>query len=233
MFSRIAAAVIAVFVLFPASAIAQPERPIPEEEWTPEARYNLVRCLVGEAGWSAPDHAAIPWALARSWQARVRGGFELTFAVQVERYCSVLRVSEPTERQLWVRALPETGPMTEENEPDAFPDTVEWSGYSERLDRIRAFVDRWALGEVRDPCPRADHWGGVMDSIGVGAILVCPRASGGMRNTFFYVSPEARRALVRARIARRRAEEMGEPIPAEVASGVRARRGAETEIDPD
>jgi hypothetical protein len=60
-----------------------------------------------------------------------------------------------------------------------------------------------------------------MDSIGVGAILVCPRASGGMRNTFFYVSPEARRALVRARIARRRAEETGESIPAEVAAGVR------------
>lgn len=235
MIARIVSlAAVAIITLNSVQAVAQ-ERPIPEEEWTAEARHNLVRCLVGEAGWSAPDHAAIPWALSRSWAARVRGGYELTFATQVARYCAALRVAEPTPRQRWVRALPAEGPMTEENEPEEFPDMLEWAGYTERLDRIRTFVDTWARGEVRDPCPRADHWGGTMDSIGTGARLVCPRTSGGMHNTFFYIDPEVRRALTRARIARRRAEEEGGSVSADIASGavVARRRRAEIEIDPD
>lgn len=186
MISRMVSMLVAAFVFMLAeTASAQRELPIPAEEWTAEARYNLARCLVGEAGWEAPDHSAIPWALARSWAARKRAGHELTFATQVHRYCAVLRVPNPTPRQRWVLALPETGPMTEENEPDAFPDNIAWSSYSERWDAVRAFVDRWAAGEVEDPCPRADHWGGTMDSIGSNAVIVCQRERGGMRNTFF------------------------------------------------
>ena len=56
MISRMVSMLVAAFVFMLAeTASAQRELPIPAEEWTAEARYNLARCLVGEAGWEAPE----------------------------------------------------------------------------------------------------------------------------------------------------------------------------------
>ena len=190
-----------VLVLVAASVmpVAANSMPIPATEWTAEARHNLARCLVGEAGWEAPDHAAIPWALAKSWGQRIRAGYELSFAEQVARYCAALRVTRPTTRQQWVRDLPD-GMVTEANRPPSFPRHLDWMAYAIRWENVRVFTSRWANGEVRNPCPGAEHWGGTIDQIPHGAVPACGNVA--TRNTFYFMRPVRRGDRIPAAIAR-------------------------------
>lgn len=121
-------------------------RPVPAEQWTPEARLTLARCLVGEGGWTArADHAAIAYALERRWKLLRARGHRLSFAEYIRQYSTALRTSQPSPRQQWVRALPESL-------------TGRLSRYRDEWADVLVFVDEWASGGVEDPCPTAMHW---------------------------------------------------------------------------
>jgi hypothetical protein len=206
--------IIALFVGLP-SALA--DSPLPAGQWTPAARYNLARCLVGESGWDRPDHAAIPWALFSRWEERRAAGETISFEAHIWDYCAMFELREPSPRQRWVLALPD-GEITEENEPPDWPSNLVWMNYASLWRNVFSRVDAWAAGHVSNPCPGVVHWGGTIDHLPTGAIVVCSRDVGsddGMRNTFYFIDPGVRREL--ARCAALRARYTGaEMVPVEV-----------------
>lgn len=225
-FSRIM--MIVLFVLSFAS-LAHADPPLPESDWTEEAQHNLARCWVGEAGWGHEvDHAAIGWALVRRLEfLRVRNP-RLSFARLAEQYCQALATPRPSQRQLWVRALP-WGDLVARNRASTFPAHLSWTGHNERWRVVRERVAAFGRGELEEVCPGATDWGGPMDSIPERATLVCERRQArageteATLNTFYFIDREARRAMVRDRVrARERARVRpvgGGAIPASIARG--------------
>lgn len=148
-----------VLMLFVAAPAAGLEKPIPEEQWSESAELWLARAMVSEADWSARDHAALAWALARRWHMRRKLEPEVTFEEIVRRYCAGLRGKPRTQRARWVREL------EGEDKPESWNDRSGlWVNYRSAWLRVRAFARSWSRGKVIDPCRgRATHWGGPMD----------------------------------------------------------------------
>lgn len=144
-----------------------------------EDRIWLARVLVAELDWSTGDDAAaIAHLLAR--RARLRG---TTLAQTIRSYSTPFRSRLPrTERSRWLRALP-WGEL-----PVGFTfgnDGVNFERMQSAWARTRRLVERFASGEVADPCPSADHFGGPMDHTGAvraGYRRVCTQ----IRGSFFY-----------------------------------------------
>lgn len=136
-------------------SVAARAEPVPQVDWTPQARLWLARALVAEAGWVAPtDHAAIAWVLARRWKRMKKRWPRLRFVTVIRSYCAGLgHHPAVTRRQMWVRSLP-------------WGDPTGWlRRYAGRWQRVRDLVEAWARGEVLDPCSgSAWHWGGPVDT---------------------------------------------------------------------
>lgn len=149
---------IRIFTLlfFLSSSTAYAEPPLPAEQWNPRTHVWLARAAVAEADWKAEkDHTLIAWALTYRWRAMVKRWPTMRFVDVVRRYCAGLGdLSDPTRRQLWVRALP--GQV----ERSRWPAGLNWQ-YASRWRKILTHTDRWARGLVPDPSNgRVRHWGG-------------------------------------------------------------------------
>ena len=153
-------------------------QPLPAEQWTPSARIVLAQACVAESGWDTAqteECAAIAHLLARRWALLVQTRPRLTFEGLIRRYSSPIR----ERRRPWLLRL-----NAEASRP---------RGYSvRRWDRLRpkwiatlAFVDRWAAGAQRDPCPGADHFGSVQD--GAPSRWRPVRCSPRMRNRYWLI----------------------------------------------
>jgi hypothetical protein len=157
-----------IVMIVPAHALGQAP-PLPDAQWTDEAKIELARAFVGEAGWKARhDHAAIAWVLLKRWQAIQKRFAHISFLDVVRRYCSPLKVD--SERARWVQALP-------------------WGTLDGRLARFSRFwadtrklAYDWGEGWVPDPCPAATYWGGTMDSP---SARMRPVNCGRTRNVFY------------------------------------------------
>ena len=169
-------------------------------EWSDSTRLALAQCLLGEAGWRRrTEHSAISHVLLRRWHRLGSGSFE----GRVRRYCSVHRTTQPTDRHQWVRNMP-WGPLLED---PGLPASVNWRNYIDDWDYVRTTVELFEKSALVDPLPHARHWGGAMDGIPVGGVLLA-RSVGNvaMRNLFYAVDD----ALVqRIRAARRRPPSTG------------------------
>lgn len=142
-----------------------------EVQWSDSARLALGQCLVAEAGWrKRTEHAAIAHVLMRNWHrfVRARPGTRATFESRVRAYCAVHRVRTPSPRQRWVRNL-EWGAM--DSDP-GMGDQVNWRNYAGAWDYVRETVSMFEAGELEDPLPDAIHWGGVMDGVPTGGVLL-------------------------------------------------------------
>ena len=151
--------------------------PVPEEEWSDETKLELAQCWVGETDWGrATEKAIIAHILAKRWRRATgqplvdpvvigegapRPHPRVSFAYMLHRYCAVLHVRHPTDRQQWVRNLP----WGELEQDPGFPSTVNWKNYVVPWRHVRELVDRFAAGDIPDPMPRAMHWGSPQDSI--------------------------------------------------------------------
>lgn len=148
---------LAILLFVTSSAAAQP--PLPEDQWTDEAKLWLARAFVAEAGWSHElDHVYIAWALTYRWRQRRLREPEVTFADVVKRYCSAFGNEDTiTRRQTWVRNLPELGLDTM---PFMWPSMYSWGRHLKYWRNVQAFTERWGAGLVRDPSRgRVRHWG--------------------------------------------------------------------------
>ncbi len=147
-----------------------------EVEWSDSARLALGQCFVAEAGWrNRTEHSAIGHVLVRNWQRYVRThpGTRATFEARIRRYCAVHRTRSPNPRHRWVRELP-WGSMTEDPgmAEDPGSRSADWRNYVSAWDYVRETVALFEAGELEDPLPQARHWGGGMDSVPVGGILL-------------------------------------------------------------
>ena len=124
-------------------------RPVPAGQWDTGTQLTLAQVMVGEADWHEPDHIAIAYVLTRRWQHHRRARGPITFKHYMQLYSSTMKVD--TERARWVRALP-WGRLEGPHE--------------ERWSKVIALVKAWGAGQVNDPCPEAEHWGGAMDRPG-------------------------------------------------------------------
>jgi len=208
--SRIAGAFAGVIALIlVAGAAAQqrnPERllvpPVPVEQLTPETMHDLGRCLVAESDFGRlTEYSAIAHVLARRWASAASRDPSKTFDGMIRRYCAVLRTSSPSPRQEWVLALPD-GQMTSD---PGFPSTVDWRNYAPKWDVTRQFVRNWAAGQMRNPLPLAEHFGGGMDHPPLGAVMLPRRVRSIITgklvllgNTFYRIDQALRRLGQRA-----------------------------------
>lgn len=153
---------------------------VPEEQWTSETKLWLARAMVSEADWSKPDHAAIAWTLFRRWEQHHARDDAWTLLAQIKAYCAGFRATHSRSR--WVLAL------EGEDKPIGWKDEeASWEVYRPAWLRVRAFVEAWGEGRVRDPCRgQASHWGGTMDRPSKGSI---PVDCGQTLNIFYRRAP--------------------------------------------
>ncbi|MFT3926683.1 MAG: hypothetical protein QM778_29330 [Myxococcales bacterium] len=155
----------ALSLMVTAQASARPFLDVGEELDDP-TKLTLARAMVGEADWHAPDHVAIAFVLAKRWPIYRTHHPEATFQQYIALYSSPLR-RDLGARSAWLRSLP-WGPIE--------------GPYAQRWDQVRALVERFSQGKLRDPCPGAMHWGGAMDRPAAG---MRPVSCGYTRNIFY------------------------------------------------
>lgn len=145
---------------------------VPSEQWTATTRHALAQCLVGEADWGrVTEYSAISHLLLRRWERRIQASPTLTFERFIRQYCAVHRVSRPSARQQWVRALP----WGDLDRNPGFPATVTWTNFVVPWRNVREFVEKFQTGIYADPTPTADHWGGAMDGVPLGGCILNQR----------------------------------------------------------
>jgi hypothetical protein len=138
----------------PLTTQARPGPIVDEAEWTELAQLRMAQAFLGEADDHAPDHKAIAWVLYRRWKIRCRNKGYIPLATFIRQYSAPLRVDLPRART--IRNLPWGDPLP--GSPYATKNlTKRWSN-------ARKLVTDWQAGRVKDPCPRALHWGGTMDT---------------------------------------------------------------------
>lgn len=131
---------------------SQPVRaapPLAGEDWTPSARLQLARAVVGEADWNAEDHVAIAWVLSKRFKHYKQRHEQVSFERYIGLYAKAL-TPRPERRTLRILSYP-------------WAPLLERSREAERWDEVRDRIESWGRGEIGDPCPRALHWGGRMD----------------------------------------------------------------------
>jgi len=143
----------------------------PTIEWTKETRTALAQCLVAEAGWRhRTEHAAIVHVLERRWHRAYRRNRRVTFEDTIRRYCAVHRRADV--RRPWLKEL-DWAPMTED---PGFEATVTWTNYVDAWEYVRTTVELFEKDALPDPMPLARHWGGRMDGVPVGGVLLARTA---------------------------------------------------------
>lgn len=118
--------------------------PIPECEWTPEARERLTHMVLIESS-SGRDAKAIAWTMSRRWLAIARHRGE-TFAEYVAS------TSAPLRRYTAAR---DRGLEPEQAAVHAGLSRHQTYVVTDRLDEaefVTATLDAWARGDVPDPC---------------------------------------------------------------------------------
>ena len=142
------------------AAGSPPLRPVPAQQWTPDAHVWLARGMVAEAGWlNDRDHVAIAYVLARRWKRVTERYPTLRFLDVIRNYCAGLGAREAaTARQLWVRALP--APDSPMDAPEGWPRSASWPQHRKLWRQVLQRAQHFAMGQLADPSRgRAWHWG--------------------------------------------------------------------------
>lgn len=143
---------------------------------TDAALWN-ARVCVGEVGWRAPLEAcsAMVWVHAKR-AAKSRA----TLASFARLYSRAVR--RPQARRAWVPQLRATGPA-----PVTWPPHLDgvWPRYQARFEEILVHVESVLRGDVPDPCPDVDHYGGPMDRAPTGREVDDTCAFEGTRQVFY------------------------------------------------
>jgi hypothetical protein len=142
----------------------------------------LAQSMVAESNWTAAaDRAAIAHVLRR--RATQRG---ISLARMCGLYVSLLRKRGAeyvvnTPRALWVRGL-----TLDAAKPDAWPASQSWAASAPRWRAVIADSRAFLAGNLADPCPGSDHWGGNMDHAWKGLVVVT--CADHTLNTFYRVT---------------------------------------------
>ncbi len=142
--------------VFLTSSVCVAQPPIPAEEWTSVAARNLARSCVAEAGFDSGSNgecAAIAFVYARRFHQMRRAGRYMTYSQLVWQYSAPLRLNV----RPWVNQL------DGDDRPRSMPRRWPWDLLLPKWQRLQDMVQRWAEGEIENPCPGANHFGSVQD----------------------------------------------------------------------
>lgn len=175
--------VIGMWLFIANARAAQPQRPIPAEQFDKRTHTWLARAMVAESGWLAQnDQIAVAYVFARRWKAMHKRWPHLRFVDVIFSYSAGIGASrrEYTKRQTWIRSLSPT--MAK---PVGWPRAASWRRHRPLWSRAMDRADLWARGMVADPCRgKAEYFGGGMDKPTKRMIVVKCK---GVRNIFYRV----------------------------------------------
>jgi hypothetical protein len=170
-----------------------PTRPIPAYQWNPEAKVWLARSCVGEAGIHAHDECmGIAWTYAT--RASETG---TPFLRLIKKYSAAIK-PHSTHRRRWIFELNLKG-----DKPKHWPRGLKWSVYRYQWTQLLFKLDRWSRGQVSNPVPGANHFGGPMDTPHIKWIQIKTPLSRAFKNKFYRetrVRPSRSRAAQPARL---------------------------------
>jgi len=140
------------------------QKPIPEGQWTSKTKLWLARSCVGETrfGIGAPDEAmeecmAIAWVYSKRLKQIRAQGVRKDLLWVIKRYSAAVK-RHSTHTRPWILSLD-----YDLKRPDDWPNNLKWNLYKELWRDKLIELDKWALGEISDPVPAANHYGGSMD----------------------------------------------------------------------
>jgi len=129
-------------------------RPIPKVRLSMRTKVNLGRSCVGESGFAAGDECiAIAWVYAN--RARKAGW---SFDKMMHRYSAALKPHE-RHRRPWLFELNAEG-----ERPKHWPRSISWKHHNKLWQRLLTLINEWENGWIRNPLPKADHFGSRADA---------------------------------------------------------------------
>jgi hypothetical protein len=111
----------------------------------------LARSCIGEAGWRSAKTGECA-AIAHVYKKRQRFN-KLDYYKTMRLYSSALKKKKRNANR-WVRHL-----SRDLEQPKGWPKTVSWKRYKPRWVEALEVADAFLLGDVKDPLPRALHYG--------------------------------------------------------------------------
>ena len=131
------------------------ERPVPDNQWNDTSKLWLARSMIGEVGWRRPaEQSAVAWIYA----VRAPESSTYDFLGMVKRYSAAVR-TPGKRRNPWLFEL-----GFNRTRPKAWPTGPLWTGlHDDAWIEALELADRWQNGEVPNPCPQANHFGGYVD----------------------------------------------------------------------
>jgi hypothetical protein len=121
----------------------------------PDVPLWLARSCVGEAGFKSAENgecAAIAWIYRKRQTVN-----HLPYYEVVRKYSASVKPRSGRTR-LWVMSL-----RRDLSRPKGFPKRLVWARYRDAWADVLDVADRFVRGEIADPLPDADHFGGRMD----------------------------------------------------------------------
>ncbi len=157
----LAAFVVKADSIFPLTNPYNSKSPIPSRYWDEETKIWLARSCVGEIGFGFTDRpheadeecVAIAWVYAKRVKA-IRWPLQKV----IRRYSAAVKPHSAHTRP-WILGLNRGS-----QEPAAWPKNLRWSVHKPLWKQKLRVLDRWANGEIADPLPKANHYGGKMDA---------------------------------------------------------------------
>ena len=153
-------------------AFTTQDLPVPPDQWNQETHLALARALVGEVNFgntrvALEEQAAIAFVLVHRWHVRQRlVNKNESFLQTVYAYTSANKPHRRiTNRIRWIQSL--ANPTLDGQilnpipQPAYWPHTRQtWGNHAPGWVATYQMVGQWYLGNVRNMCPGASHWGG-------------------------------------------------------------------------
>ena len=148
---------------------------LPATEWTTEAHTWLSRAVTAEVGLpettrDEEEQILLAYILLDRYNVRKARNPKEHFVDTVRAYRNGMKKHKKvhTPRMLWLRNLPGVAVANGEvvyplQKPKHWPKTASWSAAQKVYGKTWVTMDKWAKGELSNPCPGAKHWGSVTD----------------------------------------------------------------------
>jgi len=131
-------------------------RPVPANQWSPKIRVLLGRSCVGEAGWYSGETQEC--AMLGNIYAKQAKQQSVYFATAMLKYSYAIKADFGIVKHPWLDGLHANG-----KRPRNWPRNLRWSVHRPLWKQILDTIDSWYRGEIPNPIPDADHFGGGMD----------------------------------------------------------------------
>jgi len=147
----------------------------PTNDWNSETKLWLGRSCAGEAGIHAHDECmGIAWVYATRAQETGMSLLKL-----IKKYSAAVKPHEK-HRRPWLFELTLDG-----CKPEHFPRGLKWRVHRYYWMNMLKKLDQWARGEIENPVPCANHFGGAMDTPHVQWIRIRTPLSKAFKNRFY------------------------------------------------